>query len=70
MGTVVSGKIESGMIKLNEKFVLMPNKVKVEVTNIYCEDEETDSAICGENVKVKLKGIEDTVSFIFKIKFQ
>jgi len=60
MGTVVLGKIESGMIKLNDKFVLMPNKVKVEVTNIYCEDDETDSAICGENVKVKLKGIEDT----------
>jgi len=59
MGTVVMGKIECGMIRLNEKFTLMPNKAKVEVTNIYCEDEETDSAICGENVKLKLKGIEE-----------
>ena len=62
MGTVVLGKIESGMIKLNDKFVIMPNKVKVEVSNIYCEDDEIDSAICGENVKIKLKGVEDTVS--------
>jgi translation elongation factor EF-1alpha len=61
MGTVVLGKIESGTIKLNDKLVVMPNKAKVEVTNIYCEDEETDSAICGENVKLKLRGIEDTV---------
>lgn len=61
MGTVVMGKIECGMVRLNEKFTLMPNKAKVEVINIYCEDEETDSAICGENVKLKLKGIEEEV---------
>lgn len=59
MGTVVMGKIESGMIRLNDKLCVMPNKVKVEVVNIYCEDDETDSAICGENVKLKLKGIEE-----------
>lgn len=59
MGTVVMGKIESGMIKLNDKLAVMPNKVKVEVVNIYCEEDETDSAICGENVKLKLKGIEE-----------
>lgn len=62
MGTVVMGKIESGMIKLNDKFCLMPNKTKVEVSNIYCEEDETDSAICGENVKLKLKGVEEEVS--------
>ena len=39
----------------------MPNKIKVEVTNIYCEEDETDSAICGENVKLKLRGIEEEV---------
>ncbi|RNA03132.1 eukaryotic peptide chain release factor GTP-binding subunit ERF3A [Brachionus plicatilis] len=59
MGTVVMGKIESGMIKLNDKLMVMPNKVKVEVVNIYYEEEETDSAICGDNVKLKLKGIEE-----------
>lgn len=59
MGTVVMGKIECGMVKLNEKCMLMPNKVKVEVINIYCEEDETDSAICGENVKLKLKGVEE-----------
>jgi len=59
MGTVAMGKIECGMVKLNDKLTLMPNKIKVEVTNIYCEDEETDSAICGENVKLKLKGVDE-----------
>lgn len=68
------GKIESGMIKLNEKLIVMPNKVKVEVVNIYYEEEETDSAICGDNVKLKLKGIEeevlDLVFFLFRpLKF-
>ncbi len=65
MGTVVMGKIESGMIKLNDKLMVMPNKVKVEVVNIYCEEDETDSAICGENVKLKLKGIEEEVKQYF-----
>ena len=59
MGTVVMGKIESGTVRLNDKLTVMPNKVKVEVVNIYCEEDETDSAICGENVKLKLKGIEE-----------
>ena len=59
MGTVVMGKIESGTMRLNDKLMVMPNKVKVEVVNIYCEEDETDSAICGENVKLKLKGIEE-----------
>ena len=59
MGTVVMGKIESGMIRLNDKLCVMPNKVKVEVANIYCEEDEADSAVCGENVKLKLKGIEE-----------
>lgn len=60
MGTVILGKIESGTIRLGDKLCIMPNKAKVEVTNIYLEDEETDSAICGENVKLKIKGVEDT----------
>jgi len=59
MGTVVMGKIESGLVKLGDKLCVMPNKIKVEVSSIYCEDEETDSAICGENVKIKLKGLEE-----------
>ena len=59
MGTVVMGKLESGMLRLGDKLCVMPNKIKVEIANIYCEEEETDSAICGENVKIKLKGIEE-----------
>ena len=61
MGTVVMGKLESGMVRLNDKLCVMPNKIKVEVVNIYCEEDETDLAICGEDVKLKLKGIEEEV---------
>jgi peptide chain release factor subunit 3 len=62
MGTMVMGKVESGYCKLNQKCMLMPNKVKVEIVNVYCEDEETDLAVCGENVKVKIKGVEEDVN--------
>ncbi|KAL7677798.1 hypothetical protein ACOME3_004032 [Neoechinorhynchus agilis] len=59
MGTVVIGKIESGCVRLNDRLILMPNKTKVEVCQITIESVDTDAAMCGENVKLKLKGIEE-----------
>ncbi|CAF0745866.1 unnamed protein product [Didymodactylos carnosus] len=59
MGAIVMGKIESGYIRVGDKCFVMPNRQKVEITNIYYEDIETDSSICGENVKLKLKNIEE-----------
>lgn len=60
MGTVVEGKIESGHIRKGHSTLLMPNKINVEIQNIYNETEnEVDMAICGEQVKLRIKGIEE-----------
>jgi hypothetical protein len=45
----------------------MPNRTRVEVTNIYYEDIETDSCVCGENVRLKLKNVEEEVCFFSSI---
>ncbi|GMF02409.1 unnamed protein product [[Candida] boidinii] len=60
LGTVVEGKIESGHIKKGTSLMLMPNKMPVEILTIYNETEaEADSAYCGEQVRLRLKGVEE-----------
>lgn len=60
MGTVVVGKIESGMIKKGQNLLLMPNKTPVTVGGINNEmEEEVPIAVCGDNVRVRLRGVED-----------
>jgi len=75
MGVIVMGKIESGCCRVGDKCLLMPNRTRVEVTNIYYEDIETDSCVCGENVRLKLKNVEEEVrvlvnDMLFIDKFQ
>ncbi|KAG6873308.1 translation termination factor GTPase eRF3 [Termitomyces sp. Mi166 len=60
MGTVIVGKIESGLLRRGNHLILMPNKDEVEVTAIYNEMEvEVSQALCGDNVRVRLRGVED-----------
>lgn len=62
MGTVVIGKLESGLLKKGDALLLMPNKVSVEVVAIYNElDEDTvqNQAFCGDNVRLRLRGVDD-----------
>ncbi|XP_073915731.1 eukaryotic peptide chain release factor GTP-binding subunit ERF3A isoform X2 [Castor canadensis] len=59
MGTVVLGKLESGSISRGQQLVMMPNKHNVEVLGILSDDVETDSVAPGENLKIRLKGIEE-----------
>ena len=60
MGTMVVGKIESGTIKLGDKLSLMPNKDNVEIMMIENElDEQVPHALCGDNVRLKLRGVDD-----------
>ncbi|ORZ21546.1 P-loop containing nucleoside triphosphate hydrolase protein [Absidia repens] len=60
MGTIIVGKIESGHIKKGQTVLLMPNKRPTEVTTIYNEsEEEVDQAMCGDNVKIRIKGVEE-----------
>ncbi|CAF5010182.1 unnamed protein product, partial [Rotaria sp. Silwood1] len=44
---------------VGDKCIIMPNRTQVEVTNIYYEDIERDSCVCGENVRLKLTNIEE-----------
>ncbi|XP_054849328.1 eukaryotic peptide chain release factor GTP-binding subunit ERF3A [Eublepharis macularius] len=59
MGTVVLGKLESGSICKGQQLVMMPNKHNVEVLGILSDDVETESVAPGENLKIRLKGIEE-----------
>jgi peptide chain release factor subunit 3 len=60
MGMIVVGKIESGKIQRGDTLVLMPNRTPVEVSQVYNEvEDEISGALCGDNVRVRLKGIDD-----------
>lgn len=59
MGTIVTGKIESGIVTVGAKLVLMPNKIQVEAVSLYTEETEVQSLQCGDNGRIKLKGVEE-----------
>jgi peptide chain release factor subunit 3 len=60
MGTIVEGKIESGVVKKGVSLVMMPNRDKVEVTATFGEtEEEIPAAQCGDQVRLRLRGIEE-----------
>lgn len=60
LGTILEGKIESGSVKKGQSLLLMPSNAKVEVAAIFNESEaEVNAAICGEQVKLKVKGVEE-----------
>lgn len=59
MGTILLGKMESGQIVKNQNFVLMPNKTPVKIMQIWSDDIEGDEANPGENLKLKVSGVEE-----------
>ncbi|KAL0457535.1 UNVERIFIED_CONTAM: Eukaryotic peptide chain release factor GTP-binding subunit A [Sesamum latifolium] len=59
MGTVVMGKIESGSIREGDSMLIMPNKVPVKVLGIYCDEDKVRRAGPGENLRVRVSGIEE-----------
>lgn len=59
MGTVVLGKVESGSAKRGQQLTLMPNRKPVEVLQVWSDEDEVTSVMSGENVKIKLKGVEE-----------
>ena len=60
MGTIVVGKIESGHMRKGDTLLLMPNKNLVEIAAIYNEmEDEVQSAFCGDNVRIRLRGVDD-----------
>jgi len=54
MGTIVLGKVESGVISKGQMLTIMPNKMAVEVMQLFSDEDETEQVSPGENVKIKL----------------
>ncbi|XP_022832669.1 eukaryotic peptide chain release factor GTP-binding subunit ERF3A-like [Spodoptera litura] len=59
MGTVLMGKVESGRTRKGETLLLMPNRLHVTVDQLWSDDIEVTVISCGENVKIKIKSIEE-----------
>lgn len=59
MGTMVMGKVESGGLVKGMYLTLMPNKAAVEVISIQRNEEEVNAAYSGDNIRIKLKGVEE-----------
>ncbi|KAM5375712.1 hypothetical protein ACJZ2D_005895 [Fusarium nematophilum] len=60
LGTMVEGKIEAGVVKKGMGMIMMPNKQNVEAAAVYGEqEEEVQLAQCGDQVRIRLKGIEE-----------
>ena len=58
MGTVVMGKSESGTVKVGMELLVMPNSTPVKVTNIFRDDDEVQICGPGENLRLKVSGID------------
>lgn len=59
MGTMVMGKVISGECRKNQSLTIMPNKTVVQVADILIDDMDSDVAESGDNVKLKLRNIEE-----------
>ena len=60
MGTMIEGKIEAGVIKKDETYMMMPNREKISIAALYGETEdEVPHASCGEQVRLRVRGVEE-----------
>lgn len=60
MGTMIEGKIEAGVIKKENSYLMMPNREKVTISALYGETEdEVAQAACGEQVRLRIRGVEE-----------
>lgn len=60
MGTMIEGKIESGVLRKGVSYLLMPNRETVSIAALYGETEdEIPLATCGDQVRMRIKGVEE-----------
>uniref|UniRef100_A0A7S3EKJ1 Tr-type G domain-containing protein n=1 Tax=Rhodosorus marinus TaxID=101924 RepID=A0A7S3EKJ1_9RHOD len=60
MGTVVMGKLESGVITVNQRLMVMPSKGPIMIEAIQLETGDSlTRAEPGDNLRLRLKGIEE-----------
>lgn len=58
-GTIVMGKVESGSCKKGDNLLIMPNKTIVNIDILWRDEDEVNRVRCGENIKVKLRGVDE-----------
>ncbi|EAN31866.1 Elongation factor Tu GTP binding domain protein [Theileria parva strain Muguga] len=58
-GLVCLGKVESGVVKTGQNCVVVPNKSRSKVTNIYFESDEYSYAKVGENIRIRLSTTDE-----------
>merc|ERR1712012_1140327 len=59
MGTILIGKVESGDCVKGQTLSIYPNRTEVKVDQLWSDDIEVTKVTGGENIKVKVKGIEE-----------
>lgn len=60
MGTMIEGKIESGVIKKGVTYLMMPNREPTTIATVYGETEdEIPMAQCGDQVRLRIRGVEE-----------
>lgn len=59
MGTIVMGKSEAGVVLKGDALMVMPNRVPVKVVSIIRDELEVNAARAGENLRLRLSGIEE-----------
>ncbi len=60
LGTCIEGKIESGIIKKDSKYLMMPNREQISIIALFGETEdEINAATCGDQIRVRIRGVEE-----------
>lgn len=58
---MLEGRIESGVIKKNGSYIMMPNRDEISVSALYGEAEEEleGNARAGDQVRLRIRGLEE-----------
>ncbi|KAL8708136.1 MAG: hypothetical protein Q9225_007647 [Loekoesia sp. 1 TL-2023] len=60
MGTMIEGKIEAGVLRKTNNYLLMPNRDEISISALYGEtEEEIPTAQCGDQVRLRIRGVEE-----------
>ncbi|CAK1355100.1 unnamed protein product [Cercospora beticola] len=60
LGTMIEGKIEAGILKKENKYLMMPNRAEIQISALYGETEdEIPHATSGDQVRLRIKGVEE-----------
>lgn len=59
-GHCISGKIESGVLKKDDKLLILPQNTQCIVKDILNNNEKVKRAIVGDNVDILIKLLDET----------